>query len=158
MRRLTVLVVALAATSCAPEDVASPEPSCGEGLANVAEGEASASSSLQGFGPDLAFDGDDRTAWSAEFDQSEPWIEIDLGETRKVVCVRLLSGGDEGDAATHRVNGGAHTNPGRELGTIVSPDRATGWFELEGEWEFRFLRVTTLSSTEPPSWYEIEVR
>ena len=156
MRRTILIAFAVIASSCVADEVAAPEPECGGGLANVAlDEEASASTSTPASGPDLAFDGDEQTAWIAGSNEPNTWVEVDLGETRPVSCVRLLVGSDGADTGTHRVNGGAHANPGRELGTI---DATSEWIELEGDWEFRFLRVTTLSSTSPPSWSEIEVR
>jgi hypothetical protein len=133
-----------------------PQPEClasGENLA--ARARVSASTSLGGHPPELAVDGDIETGWGAGADP-EQWIELDLGQEHELVCVRLLTDQFPAGRTIHRINGGAHDNPGAELGVIDSETDYGEWLELAGTWNVEFLRITTVQSPSWVAWLEIE--
>lgn len=45
---------------------------------------STASSNEENYSPDNAFDGDDKTSWTAEAGVKQGWLEVDLGKTRTV--------------------------------------------------------------------------
>ena len=133
-----------------------PQPEClasGENLA--ARALVSASTSLGDRPPELAVDGDVETGWGAGAGP-EQWIELDLGQEYELVCVRLLTDQFPEGRTTHRINGGAHDNPGAELGVIDSETEYGQWLELSGTWNVEFLRITTVESPSWVAWLEIE--
>lgn len=158
-------VVAVALTACSPAEVATTQstleaavPKCAPGSSNLALGkQATASRSAEEKPPSLAVDGDVTTSWRSAA-LPEQWIEIDLGETVAVKCVRLRVEQVGTGETIHRVNGGAHIDPGRELGTLEGATHNGQWLQIEGDWEFQFLRVTTLGGESSVGWMEIEVR
>ena len=110
--------------SGAPEADPGPEvglqPECLASGENVAAGATvSASTSLGDRPPELGVDGDVDSGWGAGADP-EQWIELDLGQEYELVCIRLLTDQFPAGRTTHRINGGAHNDPGAELGTIDS--------------------------------------
>lgn len=118
-------------------------------------GTVSASASLGDRPPGHAVDGDVDTGWGAGAGP-EQWIEIDLGQERRLTCVRLLVDQYPAGRTVHRVNGGAHADPGAELGVIDSTTDYGQWIELPGSWSVRYLRITTLQSPSWVSWLEVE--
>jgi xylan 1,4-beta-xylosidase len=68
---------------------------------------AQASSSLDGFGPEKAFDEDVRTLWSAKTDKPGEWLSVDLGKTATIQAVQVNFAEHEA-TATGRVPGLAH--------------------------------------------------
>lgn len=155
---LSVALFALLVIGCVSADVVAPETECGLDAPNVAlTRAATASEWLDEHRPSLAVDGSDETYWDAGA-HAQQWIEIDLGESVAISCVRVRVHQDEGGESTHRINGGAHVNPGRELGTLEGQTEDRQWLQIEGQWEFQFLRITTLESASTVGWYEIEVR
>lgn len=165
---ITLMALALVATACtsvqgtdtttgATSSTRAPEV-CSPELPDLAQGKpVIASMSLPDQPPDNAVDGDPDRAWGSGA-PPEQWIEIDLGEPMTVTCVRIQVEQSETGRTIHRINGGAHTNPGRELATLDGETDNLQWLEIEGDWEFQFLRITTLESPSPVSWTEIEVR
>lgn len=145
-------------TEAAPPDADPPETECSPDAPNLASGRtASASMSQPGQEPPLAVDDDPATAWSAG-DFPVQWLEIDLGAPTAVRCIRLLVGQEQSGTTTHRINGGAHDNPGAERGTLTLDTADGQWLQLEGEWTFQFLRITTEAGPSWVSWYEVVVR
>lgn len=143
----------------APGRSAQPEPEeCGPEADNLAFGDAVTVSASE---PDLpgefAVDGDLDTHWGSGALPAQ-WIEVDLGEQTVVSCVRLLTDQFPAGFTVHRINGGDHPNPGRELATVEGLTDDQQWIQIEGDWEFRYLRVTTLESPSWVSWREIVVR
>ena len=135
-----------------------PAPECAVGQTNLAlNKEATASMSAEEKPPARVVDGDITTSWRSAA-LPEQWIEIDLGETVNVKCVRLRVEQVGTGATTHRINGGAHDNPGRELVTLEGVTHNGQWLQAQGDWEFQFLRVTTTDSQSSVGWMEIEVR
>ena len=157
--------MAVALAPCSPDETTTPEetleepvPECAPGSPNLASGqEATASMSAEEKPPSLAVDGDITTSWRSAA-LPEQWIEIDLGETVRVKCVRLRVEQIGIGVTVHRINGGAHVDPGRELATLEGVTTNGWWLQIEGDWEFQFLRVTTLESDSSVGWKEIEVR
>lgn len=148
---------------CADSDaggVAGPEPSaeCAPDRPNLASDKVvTASRTLPEHPLMNVVDGDLDTWWSSgEFPAQ--WIEIDLGESTKVSCIRLLTDQHPAGRTVHRINGGAHVDPGRELVTLDNDTDTLQWLQIEGDWEFQFLRITTLESPSWVSWREIVVR
>ena len=146
--------------SGAPEADPGPEvglqPECLASGENVAAGATvSASTSLGDRPPELAVDGDVDSGWGAGADP-EQWIELDLGQEYELVCIRLLTDQFPAGRTTHRINGGAHNDPGAELGTIDSETEYGEWLELAGTWNVEFLRITTVESPSWVAWLEIE--
>ncbi|MGB7859554.1 MAG: amidohydrolase family protein [Acidimicrobiia bacterium] len=143
----------------------SPEPSvppdaaeCAPDSVSLAAGRAVDTSAAAPDSPaEYAVDGDPDTHWGSA-DDAEQWIEIDLGASTRVTCVRLLTDQYPAGRTVHRVNGGDHPDPGRELATIEGSTDDVQWLQIEGDWEFRYLRVTTLVSPSWVSWREIVVR
>jgi hypothetical protein len=115
----------------------------------------SASISLGDRPPEFAVDGDVETGWGAGAGP-EQWIELDLGQEYELVCVRLLTDQFPAGRTTHRINGGAHDNPGAELGVIDSETEYGEWLELAGTWNVEFLRITTVERPSWIAWLEIE--
>jgi alpha-L-fucosidase len=78
----------------------SPEPAAARLLphpiittANLAQGRPiHASSSPDTVGPDLANDGNFRSAWSPDDSDSAPWLEVDLQGQRRVSVIALVQG------------------------------------------------------------------
>ncbi len=159
-RRIAVvtLLLTIGATACGSTTASPEDDECSPGSPNLAQGRAaSASGFLPDRPPSLAVDGDPDTAWSA----GEPpvqWLEIDLGTSLTVTCIRLLVSQSERGTTSHRINGGAHTNPGAQRGTLTSETENGQWLQLEGEWTFQFLRVTTETGPSSVSWSEVVVR
>ena len=139
-----------------PGPDAGSQPECPISGENAAAGATvSASTSLGDRPPELAVDGDVETGWGAGADP-EQWIELDLGQEYELVCVRLLTDQFPAGRTIHRINGGAHDNPGAELGVIDSETDYGEWVELGGTWNVEFLRITTLQSPSWVAWLEIE--
>jgi predicted amidohydrolase YtcJ len=136
-----------------------PTPStagCQPDAENMAlHADASASSSLGDQPAAHAVDGDVETGWGAGA-HPEQWIEIDLGRPRGVNCVRLLVDQHPAGHTIHRLTGGAHPNPGGELGVLDAVTEHGDWLELSGPWTIRYLRVTTLDSPSWVAWLEIQ--
>jgi predicted amidohydrolase YtcJ len=133
-----------------------PRQECLASGENAAAGAlVSASTSLGDRPPELAVDSDVETGWGAGVDP-EQWIELDLGQEYDLVCVRLLTDQFPAGRTIHRIDGGAHDNPGAELGVIDSETDYGEWLELAGAWDVRFLRITTLESPSWVAWLEIE--
>jgi hypothetical protein len=114
-----------------------------------------ASSSLADRPAELAVDGDPITGWGAGAG-AEEWFEIDLGEPHDLTCIRLLVDQVPDGRTVHRINGGAHSDPGMELGVIDSVTSHGDWLELTGSWTVRYLRVTTVESPSSVAWLEVE--
>ena len=165
-----IALIASAATAivlgaCSPDVTATPEVTLEEPVAecfpespNLAVGkEATASMSAEDKPPSLAVDGDITTSWRSAA-LPEQWIEIDLGAAVQVRCVRIRIEQVGTGVTVHRVNGGAHVDPGRELATLEGVTTNGWWLEIEGDWEFQFLRVTTLEGESSVGWKEIQVR
>jgi predicted amidohydrolase YtcJ len=139
-----------------PGPEAGPRPECLASGENVAAGAlVSASTSFGDRPPEHAVDGDVETGWGAGADP-EQWIELDLGEEYELVCIRLLTDQFPAGRTTHRINGGAHDDPGAELGIIDSETEYGEWLELAGTWNVEFLRITTVESPSWVAWLEIE--
>ena len=102
----------------------------------AAGAQVSASISLGDRPPEFAVDGDVETGWGAGAGP-EQWIELDLGQEYELVCVRLHTNQFPAGRTTHRINGGAHDNPGAELGVIDSETEYGEWLELAGHLERR---------------------
>jgi hypothetical protein len=135
---------------------AGPQPECLASGENVATGaQMSASMSLVDRPPELSVDGDVETGWGAGAGP-EQWIELDLGQEYELVCLRLLTDQFPAGRTIHRINGGAHDDPGAELGIIDSETDYGEWLELAGAWNVRFIRVTTVDSPSWVAWLEIE--
>ena len=133
-----------------------PQPECLASGENVAAGaQVSASTSLGDRPAELAVDGDVETGWGAGAGP-EQWIELDLGQEYELVCIRLLADQFPAGRTTHRINGGAHENPGAELVVIDSETDYGEWLELAGTWNVEFLRITTVDSPSWVAWLEIE--
>jgi predicted amidohydrolase YtcJ len=129
---------------------------CPPGADNVAlHAAATASSSLGDRPAAHAVDGDVETGWGAGA-HPEQWIEVDLGQQREINCLRLLVDQYPAGHTIHRVNGGAHPDPGRQLGELDAGTEYGDWLELSGPWTLRYLRITTLESPSWVSWLEIE--
>jgi predicted amidohydrolase YtcJ len=134
----------------------SPPPGCPTDAENAAlQAAASASLSLSDRPAAHAVDGDVETGWGAGAGP-EQWIEIDLGEQREVTCVRLLVDQYPAGHTIHRVDGGSHPQPERQLGVLEAVTEYGDWLELSGSWDIRYLRVTTLESPSWVAWLEIE--
>jgi predicted amidohydrolase YtcJ len=116
---------------------------------------ASASLSLRDRPAAHAVDGDVETGWGAGAGP-EQWIEIDLGQQREVNCVRLLVDQYPAGRTIHRVDGGSHPDPERQLGVLEAVTEYGDWLELSGPWNIRYLRITTLESPSWVAWLEIE--
>jgi len=127
----------------------------GQGSTLAIGAPATASSSLADRPAELAVDGDADTGWGAGAD-AEQWIEVDLGEPRDLTCIRLLVDQSPDGRTVHRINGGAHSDPGMELGVIDSVTSYGEWLELTGSWTVRYLRVTTVESPSWVAWLELE--
>jgi predicted amidohydrolase YtcJ len=116
---------------------------------------ASASLSLNDRPAAHAVDGNPETGWGAGAG-AEQWIEIDLGQHHEVNCVRLLVDQHPAGHTVHRVNGGSHPDPERQLGVLAAATEYGDWLELSGSWNIRYLRITTLESPSWIAWLEIE--
>jgi predicted amidohydrolase YtcJ len=145
----------------APDSVPEPdsggsETGCARTSENVALGAAvSASASLTDRPPEHAVDGEVDTGWGAGADP-EQWIEVELGQERELRCVRLLVDQFPAGRTIHHVTGGAHPDPGADLGVIDSETDIGQWLELTGRWSVRYLRITTVRSPSWVAWLEIE--
>ena len=132
------------------------QPGCqptGENLAIGAP--VSASMSLVDRPPQGAVDDDQETGWGSGAGP-EQWIEVDLGQEYEVRCLRVLIDQFPAGRTIHRINGGAHPDPGAELGLIDSVTDSGEWLELPGPWNIRYLRITTVESPSWVAWLEVE--
>lgn len=134
-----------------------PAPVCPTGAPNLALGAAVSASSAQPERPaPYAVDGDETTGWGSGANP-EQWIELDLGASWPVRCIRLLVDQYPAGSTVHRVTGGVDPAPVAVLGAFDGPTEAGQWLVLTGEWDVRHLRVTTAASPSWVAWYEIEV-
>lgn len=121
---------------------------------------ATASGSDESSPPELAVDGDPSTLWNAGAFASQ-WIEIDLGATRSIEEISLLTAQSPEGETVHRVLGrtGAADpyRPLHEFAGFTSDDR---WltYSPPAPWEnVRFLRVETTVSPSWVAWREIVI-
>lgn len=131
------------------------EPWCpGFDISDDPEAAASrASSTFGGQTRELAFDGDADSFWSAGAHPIQ-WIEIDLGEPKKIASLRLLASQDPAGRTVHVISiDGLEVvtldgeTAGRDLLVVALASPVTG----------QVVRVTTTISPSWVAWYEIEI-
>jgi hypothetical protein len=117
---------------------------------------ATASSSLEGFGPERAFDEDVRTYWSARTGGSGEWLAVDLGKSCRIDSVQTNFGEHEatqrgrgvGGSRQYRVDAspdGARWQPlvDRSGATL---DRPHDYVELAAPAQARWVRVVNVNN------------
>jgi hypothetical protein len=139
-----------------------PDPcAAAAGPHNVALGRpATASSSDPAKPPANAFDGDRRTAWSAET-LAPQWLQVDLASPQAVKRIRLHITQVPDGFTVHRIYGRASAGGAERLlhefagftrsGDVLEQTPAVSWQDV------RFLRVETVASPSVVAWRELEV-
>jgi hypothetical protein len=123
--------------------------------------DGTASKSYEGSPPELAIDGDPRTAWNAG-EYAPQWIEVDLGSPRSIEGISLLTAQSPKGETTHRVLAkAAPGEPYRVLHTFTGVTTDGQWLSYSPStpWQgVRFLRVETIESPSWVAWREIRIQ
>lgn len=130
--------------------------------ANLAFGkQATASDWTNGSEPNLAFDGDNATLWSAG-DFSPQWVQVDLGGPFDVTEITLVTSQYPAGETTHVIEGrgpgtdGVFVQLGMLSETTADGDHLT--FGTDQPWiGLDTIRVTTVESPSWVAWREIQV-
>jgi len=137
-----------AATSSTP---ASPTPG------KLVPTSATASSSAPATLPNLAFDGDVATAWSAG-GSAPSWIQLDLGQPVAISKVRLNVLQTPPGSTTHEISGGATPDSLTPIGTLDGNTTDGQLLELDQSANnVRYVKIVTIKSPSWVAWREIEI-
>lgn len=116
---------------------------------------AQASSSLDGFGPEKAFDEDVRTYWSARSSKPGEWLSVDLGKKCRLNAIQVnyaehestAIGREQPQVSQYRLEGSLD---GRSWSMLADrgasrKDAPHDYVELDAPAEVRYVRITNVT-------------
>jgi len=127
---------------------------------NLALGQAvQVSSAVPGSDGAMAVDGDPETTWNSG-DGAPQWIQVDLGEPRRVSAVRLVVSQFPEGFTTHEIWAGTGRNSLAQVhqfaGLTKDPD-VLEFIPAAPLEDIRFIKIVTAASPSWVAWREIEV-
>ncbi|HEX8170602.1 MAG TPA: discoidin domain-containing protein [Thermoanaerobaculia bacterium] len=129
---------------------------CDPAAQRIAVSSVAASQTYTGTSPQLAVDGNSKTAWNAGAFPVQS-ITLDLGRVVLLNKLRLQPIQDPSGATTHVISAGTVPDQFVDVGTIDMVTENAKWIELNGVAKAaRYIKVTTTRGPSWVGWFEIE--